>query len=125
MIAEGSFREVINGRLAVVQMTIRNASEVCGNETLDLIQTLAHRIEAGADNIRPIAWFDSPAPLRSGWAWGERALEGGIAMAQADVGAGHLFLFGPEVLFRAQPHGTFRFVFNGLYSSAGTDARIR
>jgi hypothetical protein len=83
------------------------------------------RIEAGADNIRPIAWFDSPSPLRSGWAWGERALEGGIAMAEADVGDGHLFLFGPEVLFRAQPHGTFRFVFNGLYSAAGTDARIR
>ena len=83
------------------------------------------RIEAGAANVRPIAWFDSPAPLRSGWAWGESALEGGIAMAQADVGRGQLFLFGPEVLVRAQPHGTFRFVFNSLYATAGTDARIQ
>jgi hypothetical protein len=83
------------------------------------------RIESGATNVRPIAWFDSPAPLRSGWAWGERVLEGGVAMAEADVGRGRLFLFGPEVLFRAQPHGTFRFVFNGLYATSGTDARIQ
>ncbi len=36
-------------------------------------------------------------------------------MAEATVGKGTLFLFGPEVLFRAQPHGTFKFVFNNLY----------
>ncbi|HEX6135167.1 MAG TPA: M14 metallopeptidase family protein [Longimicrobiales bacterium] len=83
------------------------------------------RIEAGANGVRPIAWFDSPSPLRSGWAWGESALEGGVAMAEADVGDGRLFLFGPEVLFRAQPHGTFRFVFNGLYATAGENSRIR
>jgi hypothetical protein len=46
-------------------------------------------------------------------------------MAEADVGRGRLFLFGPELLFRAQPHGTFRFVFNALYSMAGESARIR
>jgi hypothetical protein len=83
------------------------------------------RIESGAQGIRPIAWFDSPTPLRSGWAWGERALEGGVVMAEADVGSGRLFLFGPELLFRAQPHGTFRFVFNSLYTTAGEDTRIR
>jgi hypothetical protein len=83
------------------------------------------RIESGAQGIRPIAWFDSPTPLRSGWAWGERALEGGVVMAEADVGSGRLFLFGPELLFRAQPHGTFRFVFNSLYATAGEDMRIR
>jgi hypothetical protein len=83
------------------------------------------RIEGGAQNVRPIAWFDSATPLRSGWAWGERALEGGITMAEADVGSGRLYLFGPELLFRAQPHGTFRFVFNSLYAAAGEETRIR
>jgi hypothetical protein len=83
------------------------------------------RIAEGADNVRPIAWFDSPSPLRSGWAWGESALEGGVAMAEADIGRGKLFLFGPEVLFRAQPHGTFRFVFNGIHATSGSSARIR
>jgi hypothetical protein len=31
------------------------------------------------------------------------------------VGEGKLFLYGPEVAFRAQPHGTFKLLFNGLY----------
>ncbi|MGH7638354.1 MAG: peptidase, partial [Gemmatimonadaceae bacterium] len=64
--------------------------------------------------VRPIAWFDSATPLRSGWAWGQTYLEGGVAMAEARVGRGKLYVFGPEILFRAQPHGTFRFFFNAL-----------
>ncbi|HUF30670.1 MAG TPA: M14 metallopeptidase family protein [Gemmatimonadaceae bacterium] len=65
--------------------------------------------------IRPVAWFDTAAPLRSGWAWGEQYLKGGVAAATAQVGRGTLHLLGPEVLFRAQPHGTFKLVFNALY----------
>ena len=52
-------------------------------------------------------------PLRSGWAWGQHYLQGSIAVAEAQVGKGSLFLFGPEITFRAQPHGTFKFLFNG------------
>jgi hypothetical protein len=26
-----------------------------------------------------------------------------------------VFLFGPEITFRAQPHGTFKFLFNSIY----------
>jgi hypothetical protein len=70
--------------------------------------------EAAARGIVPIAWFDSPAPLRSGWAWGQHYLEGGVAIAEAPVGQGRLLLFGPEITFRAQPHGTFKFLFNAL-----------
>ena len=39
-----------------------------------------------------------------------------LAMAQANVGQGVLYMFGPEILFRAQPHGTFKFLFNGIYA---------
>jgi hypothetical protein len=31
-------------------------------------------------------------------------------------------MFGPEITFRGQPHGTFKFLFNGLYLSAGSAA---
>ena len=70
---------------------------------------------AALEGIRPVAWFDSKEPLKSGWAWGQHYLEGGIAAASAPVGRGTLHLLGPEVLFRAQPHGTFKLVFNALY----------
>ena len=70
--------------------------------------------DAAARGITPIAWFEGAAPLRSGWAWGQQHLQGGVAVAEAKVGKGTLVLYGPEITFRAQPHGTFKFLFNGL-----------
>ena len=70
--------------------------------------------DALAKGVTPIAWFDTATPLRSGWAWGQNYLEGGVTMAEARIGSGKLYLFGPEILFRAQPHGTFRLFFNSL-----------
>jgi hypothetical protein len=85
------------------------------------------RLGAGAEaaGIRRIAWFDTPAPLRSGWARGQQHLNGGAAIVSAPVGQGTLYLFGPEIAFRAQPHGTFRLLFNGLYESVTDDAQRR
>ena len=73
--------------------------------------------DATKKGITQIAWFDSDEPLRSGWAWGQDRLYGGTAIAQAKIGKGNLFLFGPEILFRGQSHGTFKLFFNGLYMS--------
>lgn len=70
---------------------------------------------AGLAGVKPVAWFDSKTPLRSGWAWGQQYLEGGTAAAEAALGKGKVFLFGPEITFRAQPHGTFKFLFNSIY----------
>ena len=53
-----------------------------------------------------------------GWAWGGANLKDGVAMIDATVGAGKVYLFGPQITFRAQPHGTFKFLFNALYLSA-------
>ena len=72
---------------------------------------------AEAAGVRRIAWFGSKTPLRSGWAWGQNYLENGVVAAEAPVGKGKVLLFGPEILQRAQPHGTFKFLFNGIYSS--------
>ncbi|HJR35833.1 MAG TPA: M14 metallopeptidase family protein [Gemmatimonadales bacterium] len=65
--------------------------------------------------LRPVAWFPTSTPLRSGWAWGETYLTGGVAAAEAAVGKGTLYLFGPEITFRSQPHGTYKFLFNAIY----------
>lgn len=74
--------------------------------------------DAALKGVHPVAWFDSAHPLRSGWAWGQNYLEGSVAIAEAKIGKGELYLFGPEITFRAQPHGTFRFLFNGIYAGA-------
>ncbi len=83
------------------------------------------RVSPGATgtDVRAVAWFASPTPLRSGWAWGQKYLDKGIEMAEATVGKGRVFLFGNELLFRSQPHGTYRFFFNGLYLSVADGMR--
>jgi hypothetical protein len=53
--------------------------------------------------------------LDSGWAWGQQYLNGATAVAEAAIGEGRVILLGPEVAFRAQPHATFKLLFNGLY----------
>ncbi len=72
--------------------------------------------------IKPLMWFDSGTPLRSGWAWGQAYLQGGVTAFEAKVGAGKLYAFGPEITFRAQSHGTFKLVFNALYSTVASSA---
>jgi hypothetical protein len=63
----------------------------------------------------PVAWYDSASPLRSGWAWGQKNLENAAAVLEVPVGKGELFMFGPEILFRSQPHGTYKLFFNAIY----------
>ena len=70
---------------------------------------------AAARGVRPVMWFDSATPLRSGWAWGQNYLDGGTTAFEASVGRGMVYAFGPEITFRAQPHGTFKFLFNGIF----------
>ncbi len=79
--------------------------------------------DAALHGVRPVGWFDTATPLRSGWAWGEGYLDGGVVGIDASVGKGHLFLFGPEITFRGQPHGTFKFLFNGIYLAGAGEKR--
>lgn len=72
----------------------------------------------------PVSWFSGQKPLASGWAWGQQYLDGATAVAEAPVGAGNLILFGPEITFRAQPHATFKFLFNALQQSTAKAASL-
>ncbi len=71
--------------------------------------------DAASAGVQPVAWFDNAEPLRSGWAWGQNYLDKTVAVLEGRVGRGKLFLYGPEVLFRGQPHGTFKLFFNGIF----------
>ena len=78
------------------------------------------RPEAALKGVKPVAWYDSPTPLRSGWAWGQQYLDQAVSIVEAPVGKGHVVLFGNEVNWRAQPHGTFKLLFNGIYYGSAT-----
>jgi hypothetical protein len=78
--------------------------------------------DAATKGVRPIAWYDGPSPLRSGWAWGQQYLDQAVSMVEAQVGKGHVVLFGNEVNWRGQPHGTFKLLFNGIYYAGATSA---
>ncbi len=65
--------------------------------------------------VIPLAWFASATTLRSGWAFGQAYLQDGVAAFEANVGKGKLFVYGPEITFRGQTHGTYKMLFNQLY----------
>ena len=81
--------------------------------------------DAKLKGMNPVAWFPNALPLRSGWAWGQHYLKGGTLIAEASVGKGKVFLFGNEVTFRAQPHASFKFLFNGIYYGGATSVTLR
>lgn len=75
------------------------------------------KLQTGAESkgVKPLAWYATDSTLRSGWAWGQSYLKDGVAAFEAPVGAGKLYAFGPEIMFRGQAHGTFKLLFNNLY----------
>ncbi|QQL50797.1 M14 family metallopeptidase [Mucilaginibacter ginkgonis] len=75
--------------------------------------------DAASKGLVALATYTADKPLRSGWAWGQKYLKNNVAVFQAPVGAGMLYVFGPEITFRAQPYGTFRLLFNELYLKSG------
>ena len=115
---------------SILSVTVDNSAGISAGlpSRLDVFYDNSPAFRLGPDaalkGVRPIAWFDSDKPLRSGWAWGQNYLEGAVAIAEANVGRGHLYLFGPEITFRAQPHGTFKFLFNGLYGGGERSAVV-
>src|SRR5690606_13116628 len=69
----------------------------------------------GKTSIKKLAWYGDRNPLRSGWIWGADYLKNGVAAFYAPIGEGIIYAFGPEITFRAQPPGTFEWLFNQLY----------
>jgi hypothetical protein len=52
--------------------------------------------------------------LMSGWINGEQFIAGKAAVVNAPLGRGRVVLFGFSPIFRGQPHGTFKLLFNAL-----------
>lgn len=80
--------------------------------------------DAQLKHTSAVAWFSGTTPLVSGWAWGQQYLDGGISVVEAAFGKGKMFLLGPEVTFRAQPHATFKLLFNALCYGSAEQAQV-
>lgn len=65
--------------------------------------------------VKPLLWFATNKPLRSGWAFGQSYLQDGVAAFSAQVGKGMFYAFSPEITFRGQTHANFKLLFNQLY----------
>lgn len=74
----------------------------------------------GEKSDQTVGFYDSAKPLRSGWAWGQEVLKDTIGIADVPLGKGRVVLYGPEILFRGQSHGTFKLLFNAIFRSAQT-----
>ena len=81
--------------------------------------------DAALKGVRPVAWFDIATPLRSGWAYGQGYLNGGVSGIDARSARAGCSCSRPEITFRAQPHGTFKFLFNGILCWQGQKGKRR
>jgi hypothetical protein len=69
-------------------------------------------------DVEVVGSWTEDRPLRSGWAWGQDKLKGLAAILDVKYGDGRVVLYGPEVNFRGQSHGSFKLIFNALLRSS-------
>lgn len=69
----------------------------------------------GDATVHVIARYPAGDILKSGWIGGEEHLWDRIAAADVDYGKGHVVLLGFAAQSRAQPHSTFKLLFNALH----------
>jgi hypothetical protein len=83
-------------------------------ETLDVFynNNPTYAFTPGQSGVRRVAWFASEDPLRSGWAWGQKALNDTATVVDGTLGKGHVYLLANEVTQRGQPYPSFKFLFN-------------
>jgi hypothetical protein len=71
-----------------------------------------------------VANYPNEPLLLSGWIKGEKLLHRRASIVDIKYGKGKVILLGFRVQHRAQPHGTFRFVFNSIhYGGLDTDLK--
>jgi glutamine amidotransferase-like uncharacterized protein len=73
-------------------------------------------VDADAQNVRVVARYPASGEiLMSGYAQREDRIAGRAALLEARVGQGRVVMFGFRPQHRAQPHLTFKPLFNALY----------
>lgn len=81
-----------------------------------------HTVPNATVDPQVAGWFQGDHTLVSGWANGQGYLNGTAAIVSGRIGQGMVYAIGPEITFRAQPHASFKILFNGLYAGTATPA---
>jgi hypothetical protein len=68
-----------------------------------------------SEDVRIVARYAERGLLQSGWALGGDRLQGLGAVAEVGIEQGRVVLIGFRTQHRAQPHSTFKFLFNAIY----------
>ncbi|MEX2584096.1 MAG: M14 family metallopeptidase [Gemmatimonadota bacterium] len=72
-------------------------------------------VDPSADDVSVVARYPVGDILMSGYAQGEERIAGRAAQVEARIGDGRVVLFGFRPQHRAQPHLTFKTLFNSLH----------
>jgi hypothetical protein len=100
---------------SILQVSLDKSSSVTRGllDQVDVMFDSSPAFRASAP-AKVIGSYTSDKPLRSGWAWGQEKLKGLAAFVEVPLGKGSVYLYGPEVNFRAQPSQTMKLIFNAI-----------
>ncbi|MHC4897144.1 MAG: M14 family metallopeptidase [Planctomycetota bacterium] len=76
-------------------------------------RSTAFQVKDGS-SVQTLARYPDKDLLASGWAIGADHLRNRAAIVDARVDQGHVYLFGIDAIYRGQPRGTIRLVFNAI-----------
>ena len=102
-------------RLTAQQSVITSTSLIWGPRIFTRLIIFEPAAGLGDASVRVVARYPSGNILQSGWIGGEEYLQDRIAAAEVSYGKGRVVLLGFSPQHRAQPHGTFKLVFNSLH----------
>ncbi|MGE5813917.1 MAG: peptidase M14, partial [Acidobacteriota bacterium] len=94
------------------------ATGMPGEQAAFFVNGRAFLIEGNA--AEPVASYAQQDLLMSGWINGEQYIAGKAAVVNAPLGKGRIVLFGFSPIFRGQPYGTFKLLFNALLEASAT-----
>ncbi len=110
----GSILRVLVDTTHPIAYGMKEEADACFSNSLVLEPSPSFSTMQGAIIVR----YPGSDILRSGWLQGEKHLHGKVGAAEVRLGKGRMILLPLRVQQRAQPHGTFKLLFNSILTSA-------